>query len=190
MCVCFVMFTMCWFVVGLRSDVTASSFGKVTMDKSKDIHSYRPEDIAASLLNMVSNCIAQGTCYCTLAIASLTMIGPLIRANVYLPPSLYLLACDDGPVAYLNAIRFGIERIYFGGFFIRQNEFAMDRVSFSIDYFSKGKSKALFLRHEGYLGALGAFLCDTESASNPWFQQFKNDLISIGEQIFTLNGGP
>jgi hypothetical protein len=38
----------------------------------------------------------------------------------------------------------------------------MYAVSYSIKYWSKGKVEALFLRHEGYLGAIGAFLKGTE----------------------------
>eukprot|EP00118_Oscarella_pearsei_P014702 m.128011 g.128011 ORF g.128011 m.128011 type:complete len:121 (+) comp37940_c0_seq45:881-1243(+) len=38
----------------------------------------------------------------------------------------------------------------------------MRTISFAINYWSKGEIKALFLRHEGYLGAVGAFLKGTE----------------------------
>lgn len=34
----------------------------------------------------------------------------------------------------------------------------MDTLSYAIDYWSGGKKQAYFLRHEGYLGAVGAFL--------------------------------
>lgn len=32
------------------------------------------------------------------------------------------------------------------------------RLAYAIDYWSGGKMEALFLEHEGYFGALGAFL--------------------------------
>lgn len=38
----------------------------------------------------------------------------------------------------------------------------MHTVSFSINYWSKGTVQSLFLRHEGYLGAIGAFLKGAE----------------------------
>jgi hypothetical protein len=38
----------------------------------------------------------------------------------------------------------------------------MHTVSFSINYWSRGQVQALFLRHEGYLGAIGAFLKGAE----------------------------
>ena len=34
----------------------------------------------------------------------------------------------------------------------------MNTISYAINFWSKGEIKALFLRHEGYLGAMGAFL--------------------------------
>jgi type II pantothenate kinase len=34
----------------------------------------------------------------------------------------------------------------------------MNTLSYAINFWSKGDMKALFLRHEGYLGAMGAFL--------------------------------
>jgi pantothenate kinase len=44
------------------------------------------------------------------------------------------------------------------GNFLRQNKLSQQRLAFAIDYWSKSKMEALFLEHEGYFGALGAFL--------------------------------
>lgn len=38
----------------------------------------------------------------------------------------------------------------------------MDVLSRSVNYWSDNKIKALFLRHEGYLGTIGAFLKGAE----------------------------
>ncbi|KAJ1342952.1 pantothenate kinase [Batrachochytrium salamandrivorans] len=57
---------------------------------------------------------------------------------------LYLVSNNIGQIAYLNAQAHGIQ-------------------SYAISFWSKGKIKALFLRHEGYLGAVGAFLRHTPS---------------------------
>ncbi len=38
----------------------------------------------------------------------------------------------------------------------------MHTVSFAINYWSRGEVQGLFLRHEGYLGAIGAFLKGAE----------------------------
>ncbi|XP_059170909.1 4'-phosphopantetheine phosphatase-like isoform X2 [Physella acuta] len=72
-----------------------------------------------------------------------------------------LLLCisnDIGQIAYLQAKLHGVKKIYFGGFFIRGHPFTMHTITFAINFWSKGEIQALFLRHEGYLGAIGAFL--------------------------------
>lgn len=105
--------------IGLSSTAIASSFGKA-VSENKELEDYRPEDVARSLLRMISNNIGQ--------------------------------------IAYLNALRFGLKKIFFGGFFIRGHAYTMDTISVAVDFWSKGEAKAMFLRHEGFLGALGAFM--------------------------------
>ncbi|GMP47937.1 hypothetical protein CsSME_00015470 [Camellia sinensis var. sinensis] len=34
----------------------------------------------------------------------------------------------------------------------------MDTISFAVQFWSKGNEQAMFFRHEGFLGALGAFM--------------------------------
>ncbi|CAI5482744.1 unnamed protein product [Closterium sp. Yama58-4] len=196
--------------IGLSAATIASSFGRV-VGEQKQLFDYRPEDIALSLLRMVSYNIGQ--------------------------------------IAYLNALRYNLKRIFFGGFFIRGHAYTMDTISFAIKFWaapvlkvapcattssasslagsssaaagmrirwipspspsssgsasslagsssagmrirwtpsplpsssggcsvlggggafseelSKGEMEATFLRHEGYLGALGAFLAHEEDA--------------------------
>uniref|UniRef100_A0A6N2LBQ7 Damage-control phosphatase ARMT1-like metal-binding domain-containing protein n=1 Tax=Salix viminalis TaxID=40686 RepID=A0A6N2LBQ7_SALVM len=48
---------------------------------------------------------------------------------------LRMISYNIGQISYLNALRFGLKRIFFGG-----------------------EAQAMFLRHEGFLGALGAFM--------------------------------
>lgn len=105
--------------IGLASTAIASSFGK-PVSENRELEDYKPEDIALSLLRMISNNIGQ--------------------------------------IAYLNALRFGLKRIILGGFFIRDHAYTMDTISVAVDFWSKGEAKAMFLRHEGFLGALGAFM--------------------------------
>lgn len=71
---------------------------------------------------------------------------------------LRMISYNIGQIAYLNALRFGLKRIFFGGFFIRGHAYTMDTISFAVQFWSKGDAQAMFLRHEGYLGALGAFM--------------------------------
>jgi len=71
---------------------------------------------------------------------------------------LYMISNNLSQIAFLMAQLHQVKRIYFGGCFIRGHPVIMNSLSFGIRFWSKGTIKALFLRHEGYLGALGAFL--------------------------------
>jgi len=71
---------------------------------------------------------------------------------------LLMVTNNIGQVAYLNAQLHKTRRIYFVGNFLRQNNISQQRLSYAINYWSKGEMEALFLEHEGYLGALGSFL--------------------------------
>lgn len=61
-------------------------------------------------------------------------------------------------VSFLVASLLGLNRVYFGGSYMRGHASIMDNISYAIDYWSKGQMQAIFLRHEGFLGALGAFM--------------------------------
>ncbi|KAK4264336.1 hypothetical protein QN277_025532 [Acacia crassicarpa] len=71
---------------------------------------------------------------------------------------LRMISYNIGQISYLNALRFGLKRIFFGGFFIRGHAYTMDTISFAVQFWSKGTAQAMFLRHEGFLGAFGAFM--------------------------------
>ncbi|PKA49311.1 Pantothenate kinase 2 [Apostasia shenzhenica] len=71
---------------------------------------------------------------------------------------LRMISYNIGQISYLNALRYGLKRIFFGGFFIRGHAYTMDTISFAVHFWSKGQAQAMFLRHEGFLGALGAFM--------------------------------
>lgn len=84
-------------------------------------------------------------------------------AEADIAKSLLHLICNDiGQIASLYARLNGLKKIYFSGYFIRGNPVTMRAISFGINYWSKGSQQALFLRHEGYLGAIGAFLKGVE----------------------------
>lgn len=69
-----------------------------------------------------------------------------------------MVSYNIGHLAFLNAKRYGITRVFFGGFFIRGHPYTMNVISYAIRFWSKGEMRATFLRHEGFLGAMGAFL--------------------------------
>lgn len=110
--------------LGLAAEVIAGSFGKCSTLNHRMAQGLaenaKEEDVAKSLLLMISNTIGQ--------------------------------------MAFLYSNRFEMKRIYFGGFFIRKHPISMRTLSYAINYWSKGSCEALFLKHEGYLGAVGSFL--------------------------------
>ncbi len=79
---------------------------------------------------------------------------------------LLMITNNIGQVAYLNAKLHNTPRIYFVGNFLRNNIISQRRLSYAIDYWSKGEMEALFLEHEGYFGALGAFLMSQKIAQD------------------------
>ena len=71
---------------------------------------------------------------------------------------LMMVTNNIAQIAYLNAQLFKTSRIYFVGNFLRHNQISCHRLSFAIDYWSRSDMEAIFLEHEGYFGALGAFI--------------------------------
>uniref|UniRef100_A0A1I8HC11 4'-phosphopantetheine phosphatase n=1 Tax=Macrostomum lignano TaxID=282301 RepID=A0A1I8HC11_9PLAT len=63
-----------------------------------------------------------------------------------------------GQLAFLYASRHQLRRIVFAGFFIRGHLLTMRTLTYGVNFWSQGSVKAYFLRHEGYLGAIGAFV--------------------------------
>jgi type II pantothenate kinase len=78
---------------------------------------------------------------------------------------LLMISNDIGQIAYLHALRHKCKAIYFAGNFLRHdNTIAMRTLAYAIQFWSKGELEGLFLKHEGYGGALGAFLATLESS--------------------------
>ena len=64
-------------------------------------------------------------------------------------------------IAFLNARLVGVQRILFTGNFLRHNNIAMQVLTQSLQRWSDLSGvpiRALFVAHEGFLGALGAYL--------------------------------
>ena len=58
----------------------------------------------------------------------------------------------------MNAEKHNLDRIYFGGCFIRGHPTTISTLSYAIRFWSKGTKRAMFLRHEGFLGSIGAWI--------------------------------
>lgn len=71
---------------------------------------------------------------------------------------LYTVSNNIGQIAYLQAQRHNLGHIYFSGSYIRGHPQTMNTLSYAINFWSQGEKTAYFLRHEAYLGAVGAFL--------------------------------
>lgn len=76
---------------------------------------------------------------------------PLPLAN----PPFSLLTTPHSPAhsvhSYMNAEKYNVDKIYFGGFFIRGHAATIATLSYAIRFWSRGTKRALFLRHEGFL---------------------------------------
>lgn len=170
--------------LGLDANIIAASFGKATVrgDYSRDSLSTWAR-IRQNFVRAVS-----GTARLWLSfLSSLPAIGSLLSVigateNLNSPPMLSTLEGDQfrpedvalsllrmlsyniGQIAHLNARVHGLDRIYFGGNFIRDHPYTVADISYAVDFWSGGEMKALFLRHDGYLGAIGAFIGASSAA--------------------------
>ncbi|KAL8654767.1 MAG: hypothetical protein Q9210_001300 [Variospora velana] len=130
--------------IGLKSTTIASSFGKVFKMKRQGetqaedhggvSHESREEDNDASHSQ------------------------PVFKPEDISRSLLYAVSNNIGQIAYLQSEKHKLEHIYFGGSFIRGHRQTIQTLSYAINFWSKGEKKAYFLRHEGYLGSVGAFL--------------------------------
>ncbi|KAF8841899.1 fumble [Paxillus ammoniavirescens] len=82
---------------------------------------------------------------------------------------LYAVSNNIGQIAYMNAEKYGLDRIYFGGCFIRGHAATITTLSYAIRFWSKGRKRALFLRHEGFLGAIGAWIKNIDAENSATF---------------------
>ncbi|KJR89633.1 type II pantothenate kinase [Sporothrix schenckii 1099-18] len=149
--------------IGLKSTAIASSFGKVF--RMKHLAETEAED-------GVSSPTTKDDSEKTATNNSTTADNPDGPDNMYRGAAynthfsaadisrslLYAISNNIGQIAYLQSQIHTLDRIYFGGSFIQGHPQTMNTLSYAIKFWSKGTKQAYFLRHEGYLGAVGAFL--------------------------------
>ncbi|GAO14560.1 hypothetical protein UVI_02032710 [Ustilaginoidea virens] len=134
--------------IGLKSTTIASSFGKVFRKKNTAEAAAAAAAAAADAAESPENPSAAGTGPLQLGFTE----GDISRSL------LYAVSNNIGQIAYLQSQIHNVSDIYFGGSFIRGHRQTMNTLSYGLKFWSKGEKQAYFLRHEGYLGAVGAFL--------------------------------
>lgn len=141
--------------IGLKSTTIASSFGKVFRMKreaeseAEDMGGGPNGDAAHHLLNSPDGA---GDPHHQQSDPNSFSSADISRSL------LYAISNNIGQIAYLQSQIHGLSNIYFGGSFIRGHPQTMNTLSYAIKFWSKGAKRAYFLRHEGYLGSVGAFL--------------------------------
>ncbi|GAA5988008.1 hypothetical protein JCM11641_002127 [Rhodosporidiobolus odoratus] len=131
--------------IGLKSSTIASSFGKVF--RKGESHSDAPEGEGDEEEEEERR--------------------KSFKAEDISRSLLYAISNNIGQIAYMNAEKHNLDRIYFGGGFIRGHAATISTLSYAIRFWSKGTKRALFLRHEGYLGGIGAWLKNIGEAETP-----------------------
>ncbi|KAL3441199.1 fumble-domain-containing protein [Aspergillus insuetus] len=124
--------------IGLKSTAIASTFGKVFRLKNAEQHESNDD----TQQNGPDH--ANG--------------DPMFKHEDMSRSLLYAISNNIGQIAYLQSEKHQVKHIYFGGSFIRGHRQTMNTLSYAIRFWSKGEKQAYFLRHEGYIGAVGAFL--------------------------------
>ncbi|KAI7503627.1 pantothenate kinase 4 [Hortaea werneckii] len=144
--------------IGLSERTIASSFGKVL--KRKREAERRAEDGSGLSNGDVNRSKFDGDAAGDEEAPQANLIGDgrMFKPEDISRSLLYAISNNIGQIAYLQSEKHDLQRIYFGGSFIRGHHQTIHTLSFAIKFWSKGSKQAFFLRHEGYLGAVGAFL--------------------------------
>lgn len=127
--------------IGLKSNHIASSFAKVFKKLRFTQSGKKKMTVAEKLSNFKQEDIARSL--------------------------LYSISNNIGQIAYLQARRFGLKRIYFGGSYISGHMQTIHTLSYALNFWSNGEMQSYFLRHEGYLGSVGAFMMGPNGKESP-----------------------
>ncbi|CAG8951836.1 hypothetical protein HYFRA_00005640 [Hymenoscyphus fraxineus] len=138
--------------IGLKSSTIASSFGKVFRMKRE------AEQEAEDSGGLTNGDNASASSTPGLESEHKAPLEPPFSSPDISRSLLYAISNNIGQIAYLQSEKHSLSTIYFGGSFIRGHRQTMNTLSYAIKFWSNGEKKAYFLRHEGYLGAVGAFL--------------------------------
>ncbi|CAJ0578263.1 unnamed protein product, partial [Mesorhabditis spiculigera] len=147
--------------VGLGNMLTGAGFDELLQMASRGDHR-NVDTLVADIyggsydaLRLSSDVIAGSFGKCNQHVHS-SGASPVNRDDI--AKSLLLMVSNNiGQMAMLYGNRYNVKRIYFGGFFVRKHEITMRTLTYAVDFWSKGACEAFFMKHEGYLGAVGAF---------------------------------
>ncbi|KAK2021252.1 fumble-domain-containing protein [Colletotrichum zoysiae] len=147
--------------IGLKSTTIASSFGKVfrmkrTAENEAEDHGglhNRDNKNTPSSSDPAAAGPAEGDHQDAAHASDQPFSGADISRSL-----LYAISNNIGQIAFLQSQIHNLDHIYFGGSFIRGHRQTINTLSYAIKFWSQGKKQAYFLRHEGYLGSVGAFL--------------------------------
>uniref|UniRef100_A0A1I7TB03 4'-phosphopantetheine phosphatase n=1 Tax=Caenorhabditis tropicalis TaxID=1561998 RepID=A0A1I7TB03_9PELO len=81
---------------------------------------------------------------------------------------LRMILYNVSQLAYMLSEISNVKRVFFNGFLVRNRPIVMKTLSFACNYWSAGKLRAYFLRHENYTTGLGAFLENLPSSDMYW----------------------
>lgn len=141
--------------IGLKSTHIASSFGKVFQDRDHPMingnskHRIRQEEID----HLEDHAKDNHTCN-----ECINHRNKKFKNEDICKSLLYAVSNNIGQISYLQAKIHNVQNIYFGGSYIRGHLTTMNTLSYAINFWSQGSKQAFFLKHEGFLGAMGAFL--------------------------------
>lgn len=139
--------------IGLKSTTIASSFGKVFRMKRE---AEREAEDSGGQTN--GDMLHSHPNYPSVSLDSPSKSRAAFGAPDISRSLLYAISNNIGQIAYLQSEKHNLAHIYFGGSFIRGHHQTMNTLSYAIKFWSGGAKSAYFLRHEGYLGSVGAFL--------------------------------
>lgn len=140
--------------IGLKSSAIASSFGKVfRMKRGEDGEAEADSTAGPAKASLKSQPTLPAPINDPESSSATAFSSSDISRSL-----LYAISNNIGQIAYLQSEKHSLSTIYFGGSFIRGHRQTMNTLSYAIKFWSGGEKQAYFLRHEGYLGAVGAFL--------------------------------
>ena len=119
--------------LGLPGDIVASDFGKVGTRRYPRAPCVQKREDGSSL------------------------VEPAVEEADLTRALLVMVLNNIAQVAHSSAREHGIDRIFFGGSFLRRGTM-MRVLTSALKFWSGGKTRAAFMRHEGYFGAMGAML--------------------------------